>query len=66
MGLWDDIRYDFKTVFAMDPAAKNKLEVILSYSGLHAIVIHRVNHLLWKTGMPLFPRLFSQIANLAE
>jgi cysteinyl-tRNA synthetase len=64
MGLWDDIRHDFKTVFAMDPAAKSKLEVIVSYSGLHAIIFHRFNHLLWKAGIPLFPRLFSQIAKI--
>ncbi|MCK5506252.1 MAG: serine O-acetyltransferase, partial [Thermodesulfovibrionia bacterium] len=64
MGLLDDIRHDFKTVFDMDPAAGNRLEVILSYSGFHAVVFHRINHLLWKAGIPFFPRFFSQIARI--
>ena len=64
MGLLDDIRHDFKTVFDMDPAARNRLEVILSYSGFHAVVFHRINHLLWKAGIPFFPRFFSQIARI--
>ncbi|MBI5665894.1 MAG: cysteine--tRNA ligase [Nitrospirae bacterium] len=64
MGLWDDIRHDFKTVFEMDPAAKNRLEVILSYSGFHAIFFHRINHLLWKAGIPFFPRFFSQVVRI--
>jgi cysteinyl-tRNA synthetase len=64
MGLLDDIRHDFKTVFDMDPAAGNRLEVILSYSGFHAVVFHRINHLLWKAGIPFFPRFFSQVAKI--
>ena len=64
MGLWDDIRHDFKTVFEMDPAARNRLEVVLSYSGFHAIFFHRINHLLWKAHVPFFPRFFSQVAKI--
>jgi cysteinyl-tRNA synthetase len=64
MGLWDDIRHDFKTVFEMDPAARNRLEVVLSYSGFHAIFFHRINHLLWKAHVPFFPRFFSQVARI--
>lgn len=64
MGLWDDIRHDFKTVFEMDPAARNRLEVVLSYSGFHAIFFHRINHLLWKAHVPFFPRFFSQLAKI--
>jgi cysteinyl-tRNA synthetase len=64
MGLCDDIRQDFRTVFRMDPAAKSTLEVVLSYSGFHAIIIHRVNHILWKARIPFFPRFFSQIAKI--
>ncbi len=64
MGLWDDIRSDFKTVFRMDPAAKSSLEVILSYSGFHAIVLHRLNHLLWNANIPFIPRFLSQLAKI--
>lgn len=64
MGLWDDIRHDYKTVFEMDPAARSRLEVILSYSGFHAIFFYRINHLLWKAHVPFFPRFFSQVAKI--
>lgn len=46
----------------MDPAARSRLEVILSYSGFHAIVLYRINHLLWKMRIPVLPRFLSQLA----
>ncbi len=36
--------------------------MFLAYSGFHALVMHRVNHLLWNAGIPVLPRFFSQIA----
>ena len=64
MSVWEDIRHDFKTVFSMDPAAKSKVEVILSYSGLHAIVFHRLNHFLWNARIPVLPRFLSQLVKI--
>ena len=64
MSVWNDIRHDFKTVFRMDPAAKSRVEVILSYSGFHAIVLHRLNHFLWNAGIPVLPRFLSQVAKI--
>mgnify|MGYP001167332604 CR=1 FL=1 len=55
------IRDDVRAIFLNDPAAKSIAEVLL-YPGLHAIVIHRVAHALWKRRIPFFPRLISQIA----
>jgi cysteinyl-tRNA synthetase len=62
MGLLNDIRHDFQTVFKMDPAARSKVEVILSYSGFHAIIFYRLNHLLWNIHIPVLPRFLSQLA----
>ena len=62
MGLWDDIRHDFRTVFEMDPAAKSRIEVIIAYSGFHAIFFHRINHALLKLNIPALPRFLSQVA----
>ncbi len=62
MGLISDIKRDFKAVFEKDPAAHSSLEVILTYSGFHAIAFHRVNHALWKFGVPVLPRVLSQLA----
>lgn len=56
---------DFRACFDRDPAARTPLgflEVILLYSGFHAILIHRVTHLLYLLKVPFFPRLFSQFA----
>jgi len=61
MGLWGDIRQDFKAVFEKDPAAKNSLEVMFAYPGFHAIFLHRINHLLWNLGLPVIPRFLSHI-----
>jgi len=45
-----------------DPASKGYLQIILLYSGLHALIAHRIAHSLWKCKVPLIPRLISQIA----
>jgi serine O-acetyltransferase len=47
-----------------DPAAKSVLEVVLCYSGLHALWFYRVNHWLWKHGMRVLARWLSQVARL--
>jgi cysteinyl-tRNA synthetase len=62
MGFWGDIKRDYKAVFERDPAARSGLEVVLAYPGFHAIIIHRVNHVLWKAGIPVLPRFISHIA----
>ena len=64
MGLWSDVKRDFQAVFECDPAARSKIEVLLSYSGFHAILSHRVTHRLLKWGVPFLPRILSQIAKL--
>lgn len=45
-----------------DPAAKNTFEIVLLYSGLHAVISHRIAHVLWQSKIPVIPRLISQIA----
>ncbi len=55
---------DFKAVFDRDPAARGFwgiFEVILTYSGFHAILLHRFTHLLYKLHIPLIPRILSQL-----
>lgn len=54
-------RKEIQAVFERDPAATNYLEVLLTYSGLHAIMFYRVTH--WLAGMkvPFFPRWISQL-----
>lgn len=54
-------RKEIRSVFDRDPAATNYLEVLLTYSGLHAIMFYRVAHMLLKIGIPFFPRWISQL-----
>lgn len=54
-------RKEIDAVFHRDPAAVNFLEVLLTYSGLHAIIFYRITHALRKMGVPFFPRWMSQI-----
>jgi cysteinyl-tRNA synthetase len=62
MGILYDIRNDYRAVFEKDPAARNGLEVVLAYPGFHAILFHRINHILWNIHIPVIPRLLSHIA----
>ena len=60
--MFDKTRADFRAALEMDPAATSRLEVLLTYSGFHALVMHRMAHWMQKMGMPLFARLLSQFA----
>lgn len=54
------VRKDVEAAFAGDPASKSQEEVILSYPGVEAIVIHRIAHELWNRDIPLLPRMMSE------
>jgi serine O-acetyltransferase len=55
-----EISSDVRAVQERDPAATSKLEIITSYSGLHALWMHRLAHRLQTGGVPLLPRWVSQ------
>lgn len=61
-GLWQDLRGDVACVFARDPAARNLIEVLLAYPGVHAVLLHRVSHRLWKSGWKLSARILAAFA----
>ncbi len=46
-------------VFDRDPAARSKLEIVLCYPGLHALILYRIAHVLWTHHLKLFGRLLS-------
>lgn len=45
---------------ARDPAARSKLEIFLLYSGVHAIIYHRLAHFLYCHNLKFLARLISQ------
>ncbi len=52
---------DVQAVLEHDPAARNALEVILVYPGLHAIWMHRLAHRWWEKGHVLTPRVVAHL-----
>ena len=56
------IQEQIDTVFDRDPAARSRLEILLCYPGLHAILLHRLSHRLYRWGLPLVPRVISQFS----
>ncbi len=61
----DEISSDVQAVQERDPAATSKVEIITSYSGLHALWLHRLAHRLSSGGVPLLPRWISQFNRFA-
>lgn len=53
---------DVDAVIARDPATASRTEALLCSSGLHAILLYRVNHWLWQKNFRLLARVLSQIA----
>jgi serine O-acetyltransferase len=51
---------DAKAALDGDPAAKSVEEVILSYPGLEALLVHRIAHFLYSKGVPIIPRIMSE------
>src|SRR5471030_1558426 len=49
---------DIDSVFARDPAARSRLEVILCYPGLHAVLFYRLSHWLWQFPLMKLPARF--------
>jgi serine O-acetyltransferase len=50
------------SIIVRDPAARNRLEVITCYPGLHAVWLHRASHFLWGIGLKWIARLMSMFA----
>ena len=59
-GIRESIKADVEAAFKGDPAAKSNEEIILSYPGIEAVLVHRIAHELWVQGAPLIPRIMSE------
>ena len=57
--MFEGVREDIRSVFHRDPAARNSLEVLLTYPGLHAVLLHRLAHICWQRGFKLLARIIS-------
>lgn len=60
--MFDHLKNDIAVALEKDPAAKSKLEVLLTYSGVKALAYYRVAHALHKRKFRLLARIVSQSA----
>ena len=58
------LREDVSCVFQRDPAARSRFEVLTTYPGVHAILMQRIAHRLWKFGLRYLARWLSWFARL--
>ncbi len=62
-GIYEALLLDAQAIYDADPAAESEDEVILAYPGFYAIAIYRVAHEFYQWGVPLFPRLLTELAH---
>jgi serine O-acetyltransferase len=63
-GMFSLLREDVSCVFQRDPAARTTWEVITTYPGIHALLWHRVSHVLWKRSWRFTARFISFLARM--
>jgi serine O-acetyltransferase len=54
---------DAQAAFDGDPAACNTTEVVFCYPGLYAVTVYRLAHELLQLGVPLIPRMMTELAH---
>ena len=59
--MFSGLREDIRTIFKRDPAARNVAEILFSYPGFHAVIIHRIAHRLWRSRMYFLGRFASHM-----
>jgi len=62
-GIQDLIKTDIAAAYEGDPAARSTMEVVQSYPGLYAIIVHRIAHFLRSKDVPLIPRIMAESAH---
>ncbi len=62
IGFFAQWHEDVHCVFGRDPAAHSVWEILLTYSGVHAVLLHRISHKLWLANWKLTARILSAFA----
>ncbi len=60
--MFKGLRTDIRAIRERDPAARSSLEVLLLYSGLHALMWYRCSHFLYRHRLFFLARAVSQLA----
>lgn len=59
--MFKGLREDLNSIYARDPAARNGFELLTLYPGVHALLLHRLSHRLWRWRWRWFARLVSNL-----
>ena len=59
--MFKHIKEDISSVFDRDPAARTHFEILTTYPGVHALIMHRFSHWLWQARFYWLGRFFSHI-----
>ena len=61
-----ELREDLTAAQERDPAARNvgRAEILLTYGGVQAVLAHRISHALDEVGLPLAPRMLSNVVKV--
>jgi len=57
------VETDVEAAYEGDPAAMSRVEVVMAYPGLYAVTVHRLAHVLYTLGVPVLPRVMSELAH---
>lgn len=60
--MYNKIKKEIQSIKDRDPAARNTFEIVMTYSGLHAILAYRISHFLYKKEFYTLARIISQSA----
>jgi serine O-acetyltransferase len=64
ISFWRQVGEDVRCVFERDPAARTRFEIMTTYPGVHAILLHRMANRLWRRGWRYLPRLIAYIGRI--
>ena len=59
--MFEHLREDISVVFERDPAARSTWEVLTTYPGLHALLVHRLSQRLWRWNLKWFARFVAHL-----
>lgn len=59
--MFNQLKEDISIVFDRDPAARTHFEILTTYPGVHALIMHRFSHWLWNKRFYWFGRMFSHL-----
>lgn len=60
--MFSTLREDIQCILERDPAARNAFEVLTTYPGLHAVILHRLSHRFWRWQLKWLARVIAMFS----